>query len=221
VCQRTRPCLLALGWTVLGLALSQACGGDTRHGNLFPCVDDVPAVAGYVRCKNGIMHRVAKLDCPSPLPRSTVFGSNGPSSIPAPASCAQGIACNCHRDTDCAGLHGYCNNITPPGGELQPDGQCAWGCVRDEECMIHEICLCGDPIGRCVPSSCTTDAQCASGFACASYPPGRGCPREDFGCQDPTDECAIEADCGAGKECVVESGRRVCRPGYCVVTDGS
>jgi hypothetical protein len=126
----------------------------------------------------------------------------------------------CLRDTDCtAKPHGYCGFIDAFGGPPLPGypAQCSYGCIRDDECGMNQICVCGNPVGHCENAACSVDSQCGPGFVCGAYNPNPGCPGEAFACQTPGDQCAVDADCKLGAHCTYQQGRRLCSPIQCAV----
>jgi len=155
----------------------------------------LPAL-GFVQCDGGWIHRPAATECPSFLPRADAAL---PPDVPNP---------QCKTDADCTDRpHGWCSPSPPPGGGTY----CAYGCVRDSDCEAGSICLCGDPVGSCVPSNCRVDADCGAGL-CAGTPVNICTLSYDFGCQSAADECTTAQDCAAGEVCQFESGRRTCHP---------
>jgi hypothetical protein len=98
---------------------------------------------------------------------------------------------SCTSDLDCADEpHGYCSSSIDSEAK-----RCLYGCVRDSECGANQICLCGDPVGRCVEASCTVDANCGAGFRCQSYDASQGGGLTAFACQTEHDLCGGDADC--------------------------
>jgi hypothetical protein len=182
-------------------------GGETSGGtgnagaaNNFPCESPKEYSAGYEQCDNGSLHRREIKECPSKLPR------------PSDAKIVPPVEGQCTSDADCADMpHGYCSS----GGQL-PGTFCAYGCVKDSECGAGNICLCGDPVGRCVSASCTSDQDCGAGLRCQSYDQSHGCDILRFSCQSPQDECGGDADC-AGGICDGSSGTFVCSTFGCAV----
>jgi hypothetical protein len=124
----------------------------------------------------------------------------------------------CATDADCTELpHGFCQVGYSDGF---PYCECSYGCTTDAECGAGKICLCGGAIGKCVPATCTSDADCASGL-CASYNDysiDYNCGMTRFACQSLADECASHLDCpGEGLLCLYQNGRRVCGDEDCVI----
>jgi hypothetical protein len=107
--------------------------------------------------------------------------------------------------------HGYCTT----GAQL-PGTICAYGCVKDSECGPGSICVCGDPVGHCVGSTCTSDADCGAGLRCQSYDSSHGCAIMRFACQTPEDTCDRDADCNGGF-CDGGSGVFRCVTGGCAI----
>lgn len=168
-------------------------GGGPRNVDFQRCTDpmplidyihDVPVETGLVQCAGGWVHRPARGECPSTLPRAEGVGA---------------VESGCTSDADCTERpEGWCYRADPnpsycgaPSGRHV--GQCQYGCVRDENCASGTICTCFELTGQCVPSGCATDADC-NGFLCASrstYGP--------FTCQTASDECMTDADCPGGR----------------------
>lgn len=197
----------------------------TPPGNR-PCLDPTPIVlfgkaTGYARCANGLLHRRRQAVCPSTVPRAGTVRETllevqrrsherrGDPEAPWVAPIEDG---ECTSDADCtARPHGYCTRSDPSG---VPDRTaCAYGCTKDAECPPQHICVCGDPVGECVMGSCTGNAQCGPGLACAEYE-SPGCTlTTGFACQTAADRCAVDGDCAhpTGR-CVMNNGVRSCEP---------
>ncbi len=193
----------------LGLAGTGACSGSTSEGGgpaPFPCTGSQPELAvgratGFERCEDGALHRPTVVECASTLPRSDVM---------CDTSLGGG---DCTSDADCtANPNGYCS----------AEGQSAWcscryGCTTDADCADGRICLCGDPVGRCVTASCTSDAECGSGKLCSSYVTEPGCGDLGFACQTSADGCATDGDCTSGEQCTHDGTRHVCQQIGCAI----
>jgi hypothetical protein len=152
-----------------------------------PCTNPTPVVVGGVdtgfdACAGGTMRRRAVVTCPSLLPRA------GGGSCSAPDS---GAFMNCTKDSDCTeSPNGHCE-LNDPGTALGfPQCLCNYGCKSDSDCGSGDICLCGDPVGKCVLSQCSTGSGCLPGCDCAS-PQTFG----SFACQTPEDTCYSDQDC--------------------------
>src|SRR5262249_27834353 len=125
---------------------------------------------------------------------------------------------SCQYDSQCNERpHGYCTYVSPFGGPFSGTYTCSYGCVRDEECGMGQICECGSQIGQCVQATCSVDSQCGPGFNCQTYVPNPGCPGEAYACQGPADQCAADADCPMGSRCSYQSGHRTCTTSLCAV----
>jgi hypothetical protein len=122
----------------------------------------------------------------------------------------------CQSNADCtdAGPNAECVQ----SGSIAGYCECRAGCVSDSDCKTGEVCLCGDPLGGCVPASCTSDGQCGAGLLCALTPndPSGACGVgvATFACQTPEDTCLIDEDCS---DCMTTAtcgldgnGHRVC-----------
>ncbi|MGH7434479.1 MAG: ferritin-like domain-containing protein, partial [Polyangiaceae bacterium] len=153
-----------------------------------PCTSPTPIVVagvdtGFDTCAGGTIRRRAIVSCPSTLPRA------GGGSCSAGDS---GAFMNCTSDSDCTmSPDGHCelNNPAPnPGFSAQC--LCNYGCRNDSDCTGGSICLCGDPVGTCVPSECATGSGCLPGCDCA-----RPALFGSFACQTPEDTCYSDPDC--------------------------
>ncbi|WP_437979642.1 ferritin-like domain-containing protein [Sorangium sp. So ce117] len=191
-----------------GEGTSSSTGGLPPEEFPFACDDPEPIVVadqdtGYVRCADGWIHRAEVVTCPSPLPRAK--------------ACADpsGATGNCKSDADCTEQpHGYCDVMT--GGEVAPGCFCQYGCTTDADCGEGQICLCGDPVGQCVPSRCTSDQDCGK-LLCSSYVLHPGCGGTAFACQTPADECASDQDCSGDEQCSLEALRHTCTAEICAI----
>ncbi len=179
-------------------------GGSTSQ-NAFPCNNPRPLVSaatGYVICDNGSVQRPKVAECPSSIPRPDV--------VPNPT-----MLDTCTKDADCTDQpFGYCLQA-PPGAA---GAFCQYGCVKDSDCGSGQICLCGDPVGRCAVATCTFDGDCEPGYGCQSYDGSRGCDVLQFACQTPQDTCGGVNDCaGTADLCGVESGGFTCLQAGCAI----
>jgi hypothetical protein len=196
---------------ILGACRSREPESATRPDLPAACGKSTPVVisgqdSGVARCSTGLRHRQQAVACPSLLPRKdSHLRQRAPELFSLSSSV--GATLPCLKDQDCsARLHGHCE-LTHPGHFTY----CAYGCESDADCSTNELCLCGDPIGQCVPASCRTDADCDPPFLCADYEPiGAECGDHDaFACQTSRDECTVM--CRApGIFCTFSAGHRVC-----------
>lgn len=189
----------------IGQASDAAPGGDTAPGDAGarPCQNPRPEMVGgvatgFVAC-DGHTERVDRRDCPSLLPRAQVSHPPGP-----------GVSCA--SDADCmARKYGYCGSFSNFVGS---GWACVYGCLKDDDCEPGQVCHCGDPVGRCVGSTCTTNASCGPGLACASGSDSGCAPR--FACYTSADQCRSSAACRGGSGgngyCAITDRGRVCRP---------
>lgn len=199
------------GWSDGGATGST--GGIPATGGVptwLPCSNPTPILGpngtptGYVTCDGGSVHRPTQVDCPSLVPRAAACQPY--------VSYDAGLGGGCTYDSDCtAQANGYC----VPGIQI-PGCQCNYGCIRDSDCAQGQICLCGDPVGRCVSSTCITDQDCGQG-TCLSYEAMPGCSVTAFACQQLGDTCVANADCAAGGMCSLANGFHVCQPVSCVI----
>lgn len=180
----------------------------TRPGG-FPCGSAVPVLdstTGLEQCSRGYQRRVEPANCPSSVPRAT----------PIPAYDA--ALDQCEYDADCPvasyGPHAHCGARS--GGIARV---CVEGCRVDADCDAGTLCLCGEPVGRCVPASCSTGDDCGPGFDCASFAASPGCFSTQFACQGPTDACGADSDCAGVSPnaafCLYASGSRACSIAQC------
>lgn len=196
-------------WLFAALGIAAAgCSGDTESStsskNPYPCKDPQPVVVagqdtGVDSCGTISVRRREKKTCPEAMPRAN------------PCSATQ---MNCTADTDCAAqAHGFCS-YSQGGGGAPSSCNCAYGCADDSECPAGQLCLCGDPVGRCVPATCSTGADCGPGFDCIS-PVGQ-CYSSTLTCQTAKDECSSAEDCALGEYCGVgPDGNNVCKLNGC------
>jgi hypothetical protein len=176
-------------------------GGQAGGAAGFPCGTATPlfgADSGLERCDRGYLRRVDVANCPSIVPRAV------------PISNYDEAVDDCEFDRDCPtaayGPYAHCDVRT--GGFARA---CVAGCKLDGDCAEGEACLCGDPVGRCVPASCATGADCATSLDCASYAVTPGCFSTGFSCQKPGDSCGGDADCAGISP----------NPAFCVFSDDS
>lgn len=138
---------------------------------------------GFVLCGDGSSRRPEAAACRSEVPR------------PAPGStCHAGDEC-CF-DADCAAApYGYCSY-----------GACLYGCVSDADCASDNLCLCQEPVGKCVPTLCHSDAECPPEVSCSANAGPRG-----FFCPSGTGSCTFDFECPS---------RQSCQAGACVPLPG-
>lgn len=191
------------------------------------CLNSTPdfvrgKATGYEHCGNGMVHRVSRVTCPSFVPREEeILGDEERMLRSLPDDVRHALheqpldlaLDECRRDSDCTrAAHGHCVKPLPSGHPV-----CSYGCVTDSECP-QGICLCGDPIGRCIRARCDVDDDCDSSAVCTWYSPAPGCFFDDgFACQTHRDECATSADCGQ-RSCgwSPNSRTRVCTDEQCI-----
>ena len=199
------------------------------------CNNPVPLDGGWERCANGLVHRPVVGECRSQLPRAqgidpAVIQRGYPGYV---AGSAMGGSPSfdrptCEHDSDCTDQpYGHCE----PGGAEQTAVICEYGCIVDSDCHDGYVCQCdGGPIGSCVPSSCSTDADCAGDALCAGYTDYPGCDFPAVACQTSRDTCATRADCGERQECTMDRNSldpawhcadRTCSIGRPFLIDGS
>jgi hypothetical protein len=178
---------------------------EMRCNDPMPVLGIDGAPTGFVRCESGATHRPEQRTCASNVPRS--------GDVAPPPDASTG---GCTSDHDCADLpYGHCRLQYGMGVTLYG---CAQGCVSDAECGATQLCLCGDPVGTCVPASCRTDAECGGRLCLSSGNPGPcGGMWHDFSCEQEGDQCTSVRDCPAQQSCTrIGQGPRECRlPGAC------
>ncbi|MCC6646951.1 MAG: hypothetical protein IT374_15430 [Polyangiaceae bacterium] len=155
-------------------------GATSKH----PCLDPVAILVdgkdtGFDTCAAGELRRREAKTCPSLLPRATTCTSGG------------GVD-SCKSDSDCKEKpNGHCDSGT---GFEAPGCRCDYGCTSDADCGADAVCLCGSPVGRCVPSKCKDASSCPEGD-CTSYDASPGCSFTAFACQSAGDTCGGDKDC--------------------------
>ena len=187
------------GGPVITVGQAGAGGAAPAHGQ---CDAPQPADAGFVTCGNGLVHRVARVECQNKLPEAPV-------------------TCGVEPDTySCDGsAREHCDDGS--GGQAPPTS-CKVGCLTDDDCASGELCRCGPMIGACVAAQCAVDADCSEGYFCREVVTehGIGCGAgTSFQCQLPSDTCSSPDDCDAsadpyGVRCQPEQpgGPLVCQP---------
>ena len=188
---------------------SGGSGGSGGHTSLkFPCKNPHPVTVsgvdtGYDHCEGSFVRRRQVVDCQSLLPRS------------AACTGADAGTSGCTTDSDCtAQKNGYCSP-SQPGGAV--GCYCRYGCRTDADCGSGHICVCGDPVGYCAQSSCTSDASCSGDYQCTSYVTDPGCGGTAFACQAAADTCASDSDCQAGYQCSYDGSHHVCQQIQCAI----
>jgi hypothetical protein len=142
------------------------------------------------------------MECPTGLPRDQTCDAGDDQAFST-----------CSADADCDERpNGYCNLSS-----FEPSCYCNYGCTNDEECGEGRICLCGSPVGQCVPADCRSDADCGQGLRCTSYVTEPGCGGTGFRCQTPEDDCASDSDCDQGSQCSSDGVSHTCREMNCAI----
>lgn len=148
-------------------------------GSSLSCGAAIEAPDGYERCQTGALRRLSPSTCSSSVPRAEAVPGNFP-----------GID-ECDHDSDCSDL--------PLGHCAQREGgianACVAGCLSDSDCGDGKACLCGEPVGRCIPSGCRSNADCESGHDCVLYDAPDGCLPRRLACQTANDECVGSEGC--------------------------
>ena len=116
---------------------------------------------GYAQLADKRIIRTRSQECPVGVPR-------------ADAAC-RATRGGCVADKECvAKANGYCTN---PGDGM--GCRCQYGCKTDADCGKDEVCLCGEPAGTCVATTCA-DSSCAPPSRCSTY--HNGCFYVPFAC---------------------------------------
>jgi len=155
------------------------------------CVAGTSLEGGMERCANGLLHRAAAGNCPTPSPLPETI----PEGYLVPADAGLGYEYECRSNADCTQrAFGQCLL-----GQAGPS--CSYGCATDADCDVtSQLCLCEGSVGRCVFAGCRTDAACGGDQLCAS---NSTCGGISFGCQTYADECAVDGDCAPGRHCTL------------------
>jgi hypothetical protein len=112
----------------------------------------------------------------------------------------------CHADSECTdGLNGRCTvHYIGMGARIN---ECSYDeCLRDDHCGAGKACDCRTSpeswgASTCVPATCRTDVDCASGFCARSSPVGlvdREMWLVGWACRSPGDECTKDSECNLG-----------------------
>ena len=175
---------------------------------------------GISRCESGVLHRPAPVTCSSGLPRPMPSAGDAGSDAAAAPTQAQAIY------GSPAGDNGWCASDAEctehPNGYCAPERyftglsfafsapRCIYGCLQDADCGDGQFCLCGDPVGACVPAECQSDGECGGDRSCAAFFDPYCNVLEGYACQSENDECYSSQDCASGK-CILENGERHCQ----------
>jgi hypothetical protein len=156
-----------------------------------------PSETGFASCEGGVWHRPAIHSCPTRLPRTLLCGF-----APVEGGTLNG---SCRADSDCTTKpKGYCG-VTSANASCH----CDYGCTEDADCGAGYICQCGDPLGKCLPATCKSDAECPGLLCLRSRDKSCG---ETYACQAATDLCTSNSDCKAPlAACTIENGLRTCQ----------
>jgi hypothetical protein len=200
-----------------GAGYGGALASDAGSGGSFACAAPVPVTkegsstgpsGGFVRCADGAVHRPAASECWSEL-------DTPDASAPVPGAAA---ASPCRTNADCTALpHGYCTTFPnfSPFPPYPPSIGCAYGCVRDSDCGLDELCRCGSPIGTCVRATCRADTDCPDSVPCLevrALPGPCSVERVTFSCGG---VCRSNSDCGPQGVAACYAGKCVTLPQPC------
>ncbi|MEE9384357.1 MAG: hypothetical protein V3V08_13215 [Nannocystaceae bacterium] len=209
---------------------SSAAGSDGGEPSGFDCLDPQPVLqtgtgepSGFVRCSDGIVHRVE------------VVPSTDPTSHDSP--CVDpGEAPGCLANSDCTlDPYGMClqRNDVSPSHDPQAYCFCDYGCRSDDDCGLPGyICAPFGVVverGRCIPSNCASDDQCDSRMCAMTFPLPEdvcfGTPPFEGGelvCMTGEDECRLDEECAPDPDAdyvrcqgLVSFGRRQCNSLVC------
>jgi hypothetical protein len=218
-----------------GGAEASELSADSPTAPSHPCVNPTPVIlgdadTGFDTCGGSMVYpagatagvrRRAAVACPAFLPRPSNGACEPPEGSPSGAGNAFPASEACQSDSDCSATpHAHCEEWSPDGGVPSNGCRCIPGCLQDSDCAAAEVCLCGTPVGTCVPASCASGASCAPGYDCVTSVPGADCaPR--FDCQTPSDECfpsdpstvGVQGACSADSICTEQNGTFSCAPG--------
>jgi hypothetical protein len=172
---------------------------------VVPACDDPGTVqvrgmdTGLEFCTGGPVHRAKILSCPRLEPAAGIC--NAPGDPPA----------LCNANADCTGMgSGYICGLLGP---QKPCG-CVPSCTSDIECILGNLCLCGDPFSGCVRALCQSDADCTGGHLCVESQL-ESCGARGFACQSDLDECQTDLDCPGSRPCLYRNDHRVCPANGC------
>lgn len=199
---------------------SSSSGGGTAEV-LGACSDPQHFPSGLTRCAEGYSHRPAPVTCDSEVPRSgeielpeEVGGSaGGPGYVVSEDTCS--------KDSDCIEPRQYCTviHLNPMDCHFEPNyaRRCVTGCLTDDDCSENSVCVCGSPMGRCVPVSpiagCKSDPDCEGDALCVLNARNDNFAGSRFACQLPGDECQSDQDCHEYNEfCGINETGRSCFP---------
>jgi len=92
---------------------------------------------------------------------------------------------------------------------------CHYGCTADADCGEGNLCMCAEPVGRCVAAACRSAEDCGEGLLCTRYYAADDMDWGAFACDTAKDECNRDDDCrdNAGapdRLCILQDGARKC-----------
>ncbi|MEI9953655.1 MAG: ferritin-like domain-containing protein [Pseudomonadota bacterium] len=179
-------------------------GSAGAGNNKYPCANPRDLGNGLIQC-DGFNHRQEPGMCASLVPRPEAVPDHSPD-----------MMSQCKFDADCKEHpYGWCSNISQGNESF-----CAYGCVKDSDCADDLLCECGEPVGRCVPADCKSNADCQGGFLCKAYDSSGGCGLTRYTCQSASDTCGSDLDCaGPTEQCRFDAiaSRFRCIPGTCAI----
>jgi len=144
------------------------------------CIDPEPIFqagtsepSGFVRCRDGFIHREAPVTCLDPT------GVSDCDAVSCSSDCDGSDNGTCTR----SGIGCLCN----------------YGCATDSDCAEGEMCACAGVIAdqpRCVPTGCTGATDCPGTLCGLSIGTPCGPPTSLYGaCLAPEHECRTAEDC--------------------------
>jgi hypothetical protein len=170
-----------------------------------PILSEAGTATGYEQCADGSVNRVSVVAVDKALYEDDL-----------PACAAEPEDAGCHEHADCTeAAEGRCVGLI---NEFVNYCDCTYLCSLDSDCGADEICLAPEANGtryrwpRCVPATCTTGADCASGecgvagsqyqsevhyaLACRNGPEVDACRTDEFCRQsdEPGDVCWPDVD---------------------------
>ena len=175
------------GWGSTGELPAGPCA-DCPDPTMIMQKGEPQAPTGFVACSNGLIQRTNVVECLHPAPPDDCFDPDDPVN-------------ECGSAADCTDKpFGGCRSSFGCGFTLDGCG-CVYGCASDEDCEAGEVCVCAGvdytDWGRCVPSDCTSDADCDGG-ACAASKALYEDKVVQLACHTEGDVCCNDADCGDG-----------------------
>ncbi|WAS91098.1 hypothetical protein [Nannocystis punicea] len=175
------------GSTATTSGASGSTAAPTTGEPELPCVDPQPIFqrggevpSGFVRCANGIVHRLEVVAC----------------AVEGFGDCMSGND-ECHSDVECDDApHGTCHQVSFIGCV------CNFGCGSDADCAAGEICACPGVLGKnhsqCIPAGCLDSSGCEAGLCALAAGGSTQCGAlavAEVACIDASSPCLVHEDC--------------------------